>query len=68
MDPFRYKVAQSDMAGLKKMLPVGFDQGSIAWAQLKDVTDNELMRQFASGNHDAFAVIVDRVTSGWCSA
>jgi RNA polymerase sigma-70 factor (ECF subfamily) len=49
------------MAGPEKMVPGDCDQGSrLAWAQLKDVTDNELMHQFASGNHDAFAVIVDR--------
>jgi RNA polymerase sigma-70 factor (ECF subfamily) len=49
------------MAGSEKMLPGDSDQESrLAWAQLIDATDNELMHQFASGNHDAFAVIVDR--------
>ena len=61
MDHFRCKVAPAKMAGIEKILSGDLHEGSrLAWAQLKDATDDELMHRFASGNHDAFAVIVER--------
>ncbi len=44
----------------KKIMRFTLREQKLSWSELQGVEDPELIRQLLSGNHDAFAVVVDR--------